>query len=243
MAVLHPVYTNGIDYQVVQQLRRDVAQELADYLGQHPITQAEQREYARHLIERRILSWSDSQAHAGHAPPDRSQEHAMASAVEAALFGMGRFQPLLDDDTVENIEANGCDDVWVIRRDGVSVRRVPGPPVADSDDELIEFLQQVATRSGQGDRTFSRANPLLRLRLADGSRLTAVGWVSHRPSVQIRRHRVADVDLDALVALGTVDRVLAEFLRAAVRARLNLVAPPHLRRTSRSSAVIYNYAS
>jgi Flp pilus assembly CpaF family ATPase len=39
----------------------------------------------------------------------------------------------------------------------------------------------------------------------------------------IRRHRVRDVDLDDLVGLGTVDSVLAGFLRAAVRAGKNIV--------------------
>ena len=42
----------------------------------------------------------------------------MVAAVSNALFGLGRFQPLVDDPRVENIECYGADDVWLTLSDG-----------------------------------------------------------------------------------------------------------------------------
>ena len=143
-----------------------------------------------------------------------------ARAVMAALFGLGRLQPLVDDPAVENIEVDGHDSVWVSYADG---HDQPGPPVADSDEELIEILQLLAACTGSAERTFSSAHPSLHLRLDDGSRLAAMAWTTPKPHVVIRRHRVRDVDLDDLVRLGTLDTALAAFLRAAIRAGKNTV--------------------
>jgi Flp pilus assembly CpaF family ATPase len=102
-------------------------------------------------------------------------------------------------------------------------REEPGPAVADSDEELIEHLQLLAARVGGSERTFTTAHPSLHLRLADGSRLAAMAWTTPRPQVVVRRHRVRDVDLDDLIALGTLDSALVAFLRAALRAGKNIV--------------------
>ena len=67
--------------------------------------------------------------------------------------------------------------------------------------------------------SFSEAQPRLHLRLDGGSRLAAAAWVTPRPSVVIRRHRLMQVTLDDLVARDMMTPVAASFLRAAVRAR------------------------
>lgn len=106
--------------------------------------------------------------------------------------------------------------------------RTPGrlreaDPVADSDVELIEFLQFVASRSESSARPFSEADPFLELRLDDGSRLAAVAWVSARPGVVVRKHRLMHDTLADLVSRGTLTRTCAEFLAAAVRAKCSIV--------------------
>ena len=144
----------------------------------------------------------------------------MAAAVEAALFGLGRLQPLVDDDRVENIIITGHDQVTLELTDG---RLVPGPDVADSDAELIDFLVFLASRSEVNARPFSQAQPRLHLRLDGGARLAAAAWVTPRPSVVIRRHRLRQVTLADLVGLGTLTPVAASFLAAAVKARRSIV--------------------
>jgi Flp pilus assembly CpaF family ATPase len=140
--------------------------------------------------------------------------------VHAALFGVGRLQPLLEDPEIENIDVNGCDRVFIGYADG---REVMAEPVAESDEELVELIQILAAYSGLSSRPFDSANPQLDLRLPDGSRLSAVMDVTVRPALSIRRARLGKVFLADLVGNGTISTEIGLFLRAAVAARKNIM--------------------
>ena len=206
---------------LVRTLRAELAELLAARLQSDPINdQAGRRELGRALLSQLLERESLTRVQSGDHPWSVQEEFTLAEAVLAALFGLGRLQPLIEDPDIENIEVNGHDDVWLSYADG---REERGPTVADSDAELIQVLQQLASHSGEAERTFTTANPRLHLRLEDGSRLAAVAWSTPRPQVVIRRHRVRDVDLDDLIGLGTVDLCLAAFLRSALCAGKNIV--------------------
>lgn len=209
------------DLGVVREVRAVVAERLAERLQSQPVSSPEaRRELARALVATEMGERGRERVRRGEEPWPFEVELATSRAVMAALFGLGRLQPLIDDPAVENIEVDGHERVWVCYADG---RVEKHPPVAESDDELIETLQLLAARTGSAERTFSSARPALHLRLEDGSRLAAVAWTTPRVHVVIRRHRVRDVDLDDMVRLGTLDTVLAGFLRAAMRAGKNIV--------------------
>ena len=153
-------------------------------------------------------------------PSDPADEQVLAQAVLDALFGMAGLQSLIDDPAIENIDINGCDRAWVTFADGT--KRLM-PPIADSDDDVIEMVRAAAGRLGLAERRFDVACPEVDLRLPDGSRLSAVMSVSARPAVSIRRHRYAALSLADLVDLGTVTEAQVSLLGAAVRARKNIV--------------------
>jgi pilus assembly protein CpaF len=144
----------------------------------------------------------------------------LVEALEARLFGAGSLQALLDDESVENIDINGYQHVYVEYADGTSARV---RPIAGSDEELIETIQTLAAHEGLSARAFDVANVRVNLRLPDGSRLYAVQSVTKQPVVSIRRHRHARVTLKDLVGLETVDVEMADFLAALVRARKNVM--------------------
>jgi pilus assembly protein CpaF len=210
-----------VDLAVVRDMRRQVADQLAARLQTQPVAdQGARRELGRALLADVLMATARERVQDGEPAWTVDEEFAHSEAVMAALFGLGRLQPLIDNPDIENIEVNGCNDVWLSYADG---REERGPAVADSDAELIQSIQLLASHVGEAERTFTTASPRLHLRLDDGSRLVAVAWTSPRPQVVIRRHRVKDVDLNDLVRLGTLDSVLAEFLRAALQAGKNIV--------------------
>ena len=158
--------------------------------------------------------------HGRRVPPNAQEEEDLAAAIHAALFGVGRLQPLLDDPHLENIDINGCDRVFLGYADG---REVMTEPVAENDDEVVELIQVLAAYSGLSSRPFDSANPQLDLRLPDGARLSAVMDVTLRPSVSIRRARLGKVFLADLVGNGTLLPEAASFLAAAAAARKNIM--------------------
>jgi Flp pilus assembly CpaF family ATPase len=210
-----------LDHELVSSVRDEVAERLATRLQANPVGELGlRRELARALTADVLAARAVQRVHAGLPGWSTAEEYAVADAVMAALFGLGRLQPLVDDPDIENIEANGCDDVWLSYSDG---RQERGPAIAGSDDELIELVQSLGARTGSSERAFTTAQPRLHLRLDDGSRLAAMAWTTPRPQLVIRRHRIRDVDLADLVRLGTLDDGLAAFLRAALRSGRNIV--------------------
>lgn len=219
-AALPPTVTPGfsIDWKLVAAFRGKAAEALTQRLGQ-ATSRAAQQELGRAIITELLDAAADEAVTAGRPTWTRTEQAGLAQAIFDSLFRLGRLQPLVDDDLVENIIILGHDRVWLELVDGTLV---PGPAVADSDEELIEFISFLASREGSA-RSFSEAHPSLDLRLADGSRLSATNWVTSTPSIVIRRHRLVDVTLDDLVRLGTLTPVMASFLRAAVKAELSIV--------------------
>ncbi len=174
----------------------------------------------RQLIDQRLEHLASSAIAAGRRVLTHDEEDALVRAVFDRLFHLGRLQPLLDDEAIQNVVANGYDRVFVEYAGGL---KVEGPPVADSDEELIDQLREIGRRYGLSEQEFNPSRPQLNLQLPDGSRLFAVAWVCDRPSVSIRRHRFMKLDLGDLIGLGAIDEGLASFLSAAVRSRQQII--------------------
>ena len=217
-----PAATSDVDWALVSTLRAQASEQLSQAVqsDRARLDKEAQQELGRSIVLDLIESAMAEAVDAGHGSWSPAKQQATAQAVFDSLFRLGRLQPLVDDDRIENIVIVGHDNVQLELVDGTLV---PGPPVADSDQELIDFLVFLASRSEVNARSFSEAQPSLHMRLDGGSRLAAVAWVTTRPSVVIRRHRLMRVTLDDLVARDMMTPVVASFLRAAVRARCSIV--------------------
>ncbi|RPF21469.1 CpaF family protein [Myceligenerans xiligouense] len=215
-------YAPDVDWDLVATIQGQVSEQLSRAVADNRDLSRQDQEQLAHfhtvdLIDQTMAQW----ANVGRTTLTGPQRAELARAVSDALFRLGRLQPLIEDDRVENININGCDDVELELTDG---RVIEGPPVADSDQQLIDYLVFLASRSEVNARTFSEAQPSLHLRLDDGSRLAAVAWVSPRPQVTIRRHRLVRVTLPDLVEGGLFDDpTAATLLAAAVRAKLSVL--------------------
>jgi pilus assembly protein CpaF len=221
-----PEGRDGVDHSLVKRLRGEVGDRLAEQrrldasVGMPPMSGEDERQFARALVAQVLEDHARAEVTMGRAPLNAQEEEDLAAAIHAALFGVGRLQPLLEDQQVENIDINGCDRVFIGYADG---REVMGEPVAESDEELVELVQVLAAYSGLSSRPFDTANPQLDLRLPDGSRLSAVMDVTRRPAISIRRARMGKVFLADLVGNGTLSPELATFLAAATSARKNIM--------------------
>lgn len=219
-----------VDWGLVSAFRTQAAARLAQvWDGTSPALtdRAAQEETGWRVIEDLLADHTSDALDAGTSTWTGQQRARYAQAIFDAVFRLGRLQPLVDDDRVEDIFILGggpSGRTWLNLVDG---SRVAGPVVADSDEELVDFVRFLGTRSDSSARPFSQGTPRLHLKLDDGSRLAATAWVMTRPSVVIRRHRLKVDTLDAWVERGCMTPACANLLSAAVKAAMNItVAGP-----------------
>lgn len=117
-----------------------VAKQREDLLKTTPdMDRASEEQRCLDWINEAVALWSDA---AAMAP---QEDEALRRAVYDLLFRAGRLQPYLDDERVEDIIIQGPDEVWLDYGDGE--RRMVGP-IAESEEELLELLRELARGPG-----------------------------------------------------------------------------------------------
>ena len=212
-----------VGWEVVAQLRTEASARLTARLEKEgsQLTDDEREQVGLAVIAELVRAEAEERVSSGQPGWAAAQEEHLRQALYDAIFGLGRLQPLVDDESLENIiiTARGTTvTVWLEASDGTVSE---GPPVADSEDDLREFLADLGARQ---NRPFTEARPSLHLRLPGGARLAAASWVTAHTSVVIRRHRLVEVSMDEMVhQRGACSPALADFVSACVRAGKSIV--------------------
>jgi len=151
------------------------------------------------------------------ALPMLADETAAAREIVATIAGFGALQDYLDDPEIEEIWVNGPDRVF-IARDGVP--ELTGTVLTAS--EVRDLVERMLASSG---RRVDLSSPFVDASLPDGSRLhVVIPDVTRRHwAVNIRKFSARIRDLNHLVALGSLTRQAAEFLRMCVLAGQNIL--------------------
>jgi Flp pilus assembly CpaF family ATPase len=153
------------------------------------------------------------------AIPNPDDRQIIDEAI-AQVLGLGRLEPLLDDDEISDIHIRGNFPVWVKTRNG---ERREHPPIVQTDAELVDLIRRIASRMGHREQRFDPAHPELNLQLPDGSRLFAAMEISSHPTLVIRRHRFEFSAISQLVERQMMESEVGSFLAAAVRSRKNII--------------------
>ncbi|MHB8246071.1 MAG: CpaF family protein [Acidimicrobiales bacterium] len=157
---------------------------------------------------------------AGTGPLTSEEEDRATRFVLDRIFLAGGLQVYLDDPSVMELNAQGCDEVFVRYVDGRTERV---DQIADSDEALVELVRTLG-REGMAERRFDAGCPRVSVQLPNGDRLFAAMAVCPRPVVSIRRHDFEHLaTLDDQLQAGMIDLGLKELEAAAVRARKNIV--------------------
>ncbi|MGB3178506.1 MAG: CpaF family protein [Albidovulum sp.] len=134
------------------------------------------------------------------------------------VMGLGPLEPLLKDDTVNDILVNGPQQIFV-ERDG----KLQLTDVTFKDERhLLRIIDKIVSAVG---RRVDESNPYVDARLADGSRFNAmVPPVAVDGSlVSIRKFKKEKLAVDDLVRFGAFTEEMAAYLQAAVSTRLNVI--------------------
>jgi len=221
------VTPNGrLDLTVVAEVREQVALDLSEILRRETTFDEQNEEVddearAEPIIWNRIDELARTRTEAGAAEMSEEDELVLFRRVRADLFGLGGFEDYLDDPDVENIFVNGYDKVFVDRAGAREPVRMP--PIAESDEAVVQLINRWASRLGRTERRFDVANPRLDLRLPGGYRLHAIMAVTSSPTITIRCPSRQRIGLNELIAKNSITPDMADFFEAVVKARCNVI--------------------
>jgi pilus assembly protein CpaF len=138
--------------------------------------------------------------------------------VMSELFGLGPLDRFVRSNEISEIMVNGPYIVFVEQGGRLTET---GHKFLD-DDHVMRVLNRIVRPLG---REVGPKTPLVDGRLADGSRVNAaVAPVTlDGPSITIRKFSRKKIGLDQLVAWGSMTPQMAEFLRAVVSTRHNII--------------------
>jgi Flp pilus assembly CpaF family ATPase len=179
----------------------------------------EERQLARLTAAAALAKTRPLDAWGFDAIPETQDRRVIDEAI-AQVLGLGKLEPLLEDDEISDIHVRGNKPVWVKTRNG---DRVEHPPIVENDAELVDLIRRIASRMGHREQRFDPAHPELNLQLPDGARLFAAMEISAHPTLVIRRHRFEFSGLAQLVERRMMDPLVARFLASAVRAKKNII--------------------
>ena len=146
------------------------------------------------------------------------EQRKLAEELVDDMLGLGPLQPLLDDESVNDIMVNGPNVVFVERGGKVSKTDVKFRDAA----HLTGICQRIAGGVG---RRVDESSPMVDARLKDGSRVNIVlpPLALDGPSISIRKFGSKPIDFARLIGYGALTPPVARVLEIAGRARLNIV--------------------
>jgi pilus assembly protein CpaF len=138
--------------------------------------------------------------------------------IKNELLGLGPLEPLLWDDEITDILVNGPSQVYVERGGKLYLTDVS----FQDDQHLMLIIDRIVSQVG---RRVDEASPMVDARLPDGSRINAIipPLALDGPALSIRRFGKRRYAVDDLVAKDSITPDMVEFLRAIIRARLNVL--------------------
>src|SRR6476469_413255 len=114
-----------VDRQLVRTLQGRVADEmtrakqLREARGERELSESDERQLAFSLITAAVQRHLASLLAAGEQlPSDAGYDLKLIEAVDDAMYEAAEFQDLITDTAIENVDINGCDEVFITYADG-----------------------------------------------------------------------------------------------------------------------------
>jgi len=142
----------------------------------------------------------------------------LSKEIEDVVLGYGPLQDLLEMPNVNEIMVVGKDKIY-IEKDGV----VQNSGRSFFSNEIVQsIIERIITPVG---RRIDRSTPLVDARLPDGSRVNAIinPLSLSGPALTIRKFARIPFTIDDLIERGTLTEGTADFLRACVLGRKNMM--------------------
>ncbi len=133
-------------------------------------------------------------------------------------LGLGILEDLLADPTITDIMVNNKDEVYIERNGKIELTNKKFV----SDEQVKTIIDRIIAPIG---RHIDESTPMVDARLSDGSRVNAIipPLSLTGVSLTIRKFRKERIKIPELIELGSLNATMAEFIKACVLSRKNII--------------------
>ena len=148
----------------------------------------------------------------------QAERRRIIPEVLAEVLGFGPIEPLLKDDTVTEIMVNNAGQVYIERKGKLELTDV----TFRDDAHVMHVIEKIIAPIG---RRIDESSPMVDARLPDGSRVNAIipPLALKGPAITIRKFAKEPYQVDDLIRFGTWTQEIADFLKACVEGKLNII--------------------
>ncbi|WP_415033470.1 CpaF family protein [Azonexus sp.] len=174
--------------------------------------------WSAHVTQRFVQQEVEDFVANHRAPLNMSDIQVIVKELTHELTGLGPLQELIDDDAVADILVNGYKEVFT-EKNGLlqrsSVRFI-------DNRHLMRIIQRMIAPLG---RRVDEGSPMVDARLPNGGRLNVIiPPVSlNGPVLSIRKFRAKPLQASDMLAYGTLNQDMLDFLAQATRMRCNIL--------------------
>lgn len=174
----------------------------------------EQNETLKQDLKSIILKCIDKES-LNLTPP---QKNRILEELMDEIIGFGPITSLLQDSEITEIMVNGPNQVYVEIKGKLVCTEVQ----FKDDNHVMHVIKKIVSLIG---RRIDESSPMVDARLPNGSRVNAIipPLAIDGPSLTIRKFAEDPYGINDLVRFGTLNIQMAEFLKACVIGRMNIV--------------------
>jgi pilus assembly protein CpaF len=196
-------------------------QELKERLHQHVIELLDLNtisEMSQDAVTAQLTKLIEQLLQQESVPLNQRERAQITQDIIHEVLGLGPLEPLLADQTVNDILVNGYKQVFVERCGKLELT----PTRFKDNAHLRKIIERIVSRVG---RRIDESVPMVDARLADGSRVNAIipPLAIDGPSLSIRKFSKDPLQLYHLVEKRSLTPEIGALLQAIVQARLNVL--------------------
>jgi pilus assembly protein CpaF len=142
----------------------------------------------------------------------------LVQSVADEVLGLGPIEPLIKDAAISEVMVNAPDQIFYEKEGRLYLSSVR----FRDQQHIMRIVERIVAPLG---RRVDEASPMVDARLPDGSRVNVIipPVAAKSPTLTIRKFQADKMTIEDLIAGGSMTRELAEFFRACVQVRLNII--------------------
>ncbi|MBB6453325.1 pilus assembly protein CpaF [Salirhabdus euzebyi] len=201
-------------YQPQKRTGNDLESRLHNYV----IEEIQKKNQNEENIDQKIYELAESFLDEQSVAVSFEEKRELVGAVKNELVGFGPITPLLHDPAVTEIMVNGPNDVYVEKKGKLIKTDVQ----FKDNGHITRIIEKIVTPLG---RRIDESSPMVDARLPDGSRVNAIipPLAINGPTITIRKFSETPFTIQDFIRFGTLTDEMAEFLKACVSSKLNIL--------------------